>query len=65
MKRVGVVGVGHSKFGKRPDVSLRELAHEAVRESFLDAGLEPKDIEASIFSLAGDQFNGQTNQNVI
>ena len=59
MKRVGVVGVGHSKFGKRPDVSLRELAHEATRKCFTDAGLEPKDIQASVFALAGDQFNGQ------
>ncbi|MFX1510985.1 MAG: thiolase domain-containing protein [Promethearchaeota archaeon] len=59
MKRVGVIGIGHSRFGKRPEVSLREIVHEATRGSFLDASLEPKDIEASIFSLAGDMFNGQ------
>jgi len=44
-----VVGVGLSKFGKREDASLRELAAEAVYESFQDArDIEPGDVEAVI-----------------
>lgn len=39
-----MVGVGHSKFGDRQDVNLRELAFEAVKPALEDAGLSPKDI---------------------
>jgi len=31
MRKVAVVGIGHSKFGVRSDASLRELAFEAVK----------------------------------
>ncbi len=58
-KRVAVIGAGNSKFGKRKDLTIRELAHEAAREAFADADLEPKDIEASVISVAGEEFAGQ------
>ncbi|MFX0114165.1 MAG: thiolase domain-containing protein [Candidatus Hodarchaeota archaeon] len=57
--KVGVVGVGHSKFGKRAEATIRDLSHEAVKPAFEDAGLTPTDIDAIVFSLAGDMFNGQ------
>jgi len=57
--KVGVVGVGHSKFGKRAEATIRDLSHEAVKPAFEDAGLTPKDVDAIVFSLAGDMFNGQ------
>ncbi len=31
MKRVAIVGVGHSKFGDRRDVNLAELGFEAAK----------------------------------
>ncbi|MBD6955888.1 MAG: thiolase domain-containing protein [Thermoplasmata archaeon] len=45
MERVAIVGIGHSKFGKRMDVSINELAWEAVRPALEDSGLSQKDIE--------------------
>jgi acetyl-CoA C-acetyltransferase len=37
-----------SKFGKRQDVTVRELAWEAVKEAFEDAGLTQKDIQLTV-----------------
>jgi len=47
-RRVGIIGVGMSKFGKRQDVTVRELAWEAVKEAFEDAGLTQKDIQLTV-----------------
>jgi acetyl-CoA C-acetyltransferase len=44
MSRVAVVGIGHSKFGRRTDVSIGELAFESVKQAVDDAGVDRKDI---------------------
>lgn len=36
-QKVGIIGVGHAKFRKRIDATLRELAREAVTPAFGDA----------------------------
>ncbi len=45
MNKVAIVGIGHSKFGKRMDVNINELAWESVKKALLDAGMDQKDIE--------------------
>jgi len=55
-EKVGIVGVGHAKFGKRTDATIRELAHEAVRPALEDAGIGAGDIDASVIGVAGDEF---------
>ncbi|MEM0123409.1 MAG: thiolase domain-containing protein [Conexivisphaerales archaeon] len=45
MNRAAIVGIGHSKFGKRMDVSINELAWEAVKPALDDSGLSQNDIE--------------------
>jgi acetyl-CoA C-acetyltransferase len=45
VKNVAVVGIGNSKFGARNDVTISELAFEAVRPSLEDAGLGASDIQ--------------------
>jgi acetyl-CoA C-acetyltransferase len=45
VRKVAVIGVGNSKFGLRNDVTISELAFEAVKPSLQDAGLAAKDIE--------------------
>ena len=52
MGRVGIIGVGHSRFGKRSDASLRELAFEAYREALDDAEIDSSEIDASLVCSA-------------
>lgn len=46
--KVAIIGVGNSKFGKRDDVSVQELAWESIREAFNDAGITQKDIDYTV-----------------
>lgn len=45
MRRVAVIGVGMSEFGKQPERSLVDLGTEACRAAIKDAGVIPKNIE--------------------
>lgn len=49
MRRVAVVGVGASRFGRRNDVTIRELTWEAVKEALQDANLTQRDIQLTVF----------------
>jgi acetyl-CoA C-acetyltransferase len=60
-EKVGIVGIGHAKFGKRTDVTLRELAHEAVTPALEDAGVDVKDIDASVVGVACEDFAAQVS----
>ncbi len=53
------MGVGHGKFGKRNDATLRELAYEAVVPALENAGITQNDVEAGVVSIAGEEFAGQ------
>jgi acetyl-CoA C-acetyltransferase len=44
MRKVAIVGVGHSRFGERQDVNVRELAFESVKTALEEAALMPRDI---------------------
>ena len=52
MGRIGIIGVGHTKFGKRSDASLRELAFEAYSAALDDAELNPSKIDGSVVCSA-------------
>ncbi len=56
MERVAIVGIGQSRFGRREDVSLRELAFEAVKACLEDAGVPLQEVEAMVVSVASDEF---------
>jgi acetyl-CoA C-acetyltransferase len=56
---VAVVGIGHAKFGKRADATIRELALEAVLPALEDAKLTTGEIDASVIGVAGDVFAAQ------
>jgi acetyl-CoA C-acetyltransferase len=45
LRKVAIIGAGNSKFGNRSDVNIAELAFEAVKPSFEDAGIGTKDVE--------------------
>ncbi len=44
IRRVGIIGVGNSKFGRRDDVSVQELAWESIKEAFNDSGISQRDV---------------------
>lgn len=52
MGRVAIVGVGQSRFGKRSDASLRELAFEAYDSALDDGDLESSAIDGSVVCSA-------------
>ncbi len=52
MGRIAIVGVGHSKFGKRSDASLRELAFEAYSDALDDAEIETSKVDGSVVCSA-------------
>jgi len=60
-QKVGVVGIGHAKFGKRTDATIRELAHEATIPALEDAGITTADIDASVIGVAGDVLAAQAS----
>jgi acetyl-CoA C-acetyltransferase len=56
MTRVAVVGIGHSKFGKRSDVTIAELAFESIRGAINDAGVDKKDIGNVVLGSMGGWY---------
>ncbi|MBE3563490.1 MAG: thiolase domain-containing protein [Hydrogenibacillus schlegelii] len=50
MRRVSVVGVGCTRFGKLSGRSIKELALEACRDALADAGVAPHQVEAFYLS---------------
>lgn len=56
MTRVAVVGIGHSKFGKRSDVNVAELAFESIKQAIDDAGVDKKDIKNVVVGSAGGWY---------
>ena len=56
MERVAVVGIGHSKFGRRTDVNIGELAFESIKQAIDDAGVDKKDIGNVVVGSAGGWY---------
>ncbi|MDA4123046.1 MAG: thiolase domain-containing protein [Thaumarchaeota archaeon] len=54
MTGVAIVGIGHSKFGRRNDVSIAELAFESIHGAVEDAGIDKKQIQnVTVGSVGG------------
>lgn len=50
--KIGIVGIGHSKFGRRDDVTVQELAFEPFVEALNDSGLQREEIDATIIGAS-------------
>ncbi|MCS7122215.1 MAG: 3-ketoacyl-CoA thiolase [Archaeoglobaceae archaeon] len=62
MRKVAVLGVGMSKFGKHPNRSLVDLFAEAFFEAFESSNIELKDIEAIYYgNFVGEMTDGSAN----
>ena len=59
--RVAIVGMGCTKFGERWDASAEDMIVEAAQETFEDAGIEPKDIQAA---WLGTTVTGETGRSL-
>ena len=56
--RVGIVGVGQTKFGKLSDSSSRELVGDAFKQALSDAGLDRKDV-STLIVCSGSHYDKQ------
>ncbi len=65
MRKVAIVGVGQTKFDRRPDASIREIAFEAFKEAVQDAHITNKEIQASIVCSATHYDKQRTPAGVI
>jgi acetyl-CoA C-acetyltransferase len=52
MSRVGIIGVGQSKFVRAYPGSIREMVFESFKEAMADAQMKEKDIDATIVCSA-------------
>ncbi len=65
MGKVAIVGVGQTKFGRRTDASIKEIAFEGFKEAVEDAGIMRGEIEASIVCSATHYDKQRTPAGVI
>jgi acetyl-CoA C-acetyltransferase len=65
MTRVGIIGIGHGVFGRRSDASVQELAFEAFKQAVEDAGIERKDIDASVIGSVPEYHKQRSLAGVI
>jgi acetyl-CoA C-acetyltransferase len=56
MRKVAVIGVGNSRFGRRDDAILQEIAFEAFKEALEDAGITQEDIDLSVVGSVGTRL---------
>ncbi len=55
-RNVAVVGIGHSRFGRRTDVNIAELAFESIKQALEDAGIDRKDVGFVTVGSAGGWY---------
>ena len=65
MSRVGIVGIGHTKFGRRSDATVQELAFEAYREALADAELDPALIDATVIGAVPEYHKQRSIAGVV
>ncbi|MDI6708326.1 MAG: thiolase domain-containing protein [Candidatus Thermoplasmatota archaeon] len=62
---VGIVGVGHGKFGNRNDASVEELAFESYKQALDDAKLTNSEINASVICSSPEYHKQRSLAGVI
>lgn len=65
MDRVGIVGLGHTSFGRHTEASVQELAAAAFRDALADAGLERDAVEATIVASVPEYHRQRSLAGVI
>lgn len=65
MARVGVIGIGHGRFGRRSDATVQELAFEAFRTAMDDAGVSREELDASIVAAVPEYHKQRSVAGVV
>ena len=65
MSRVGVIGIGHGKFGRRSDATVQELAFEAYRLAMQDAGIKREELDGSIVAAVPEYHKQRSVAGVV
>lgn len=65
MTRVGVIGVGHGRFGRRSDATVQELAFEAYRLAMQDAGIEKSALDATVIAAVPEYHKQRSVAGVV
>ncbi|MEW5760381.1 MAG: thiolase domain-containing protein [Candidatus Thermoplasmatota archaeon] len=63
--KVGIVGIGHSKFGRRDDVTVQELAFESFKYAIEDAKIERKEIDALVIGSSPEYHKQRSLPGVV
>jgi acetyl-CoA C-acetyltransferase len=64
--KVGIVGIGHGRFGRRSDATVQELAFEPFRDALRDANnLERKDIDATVIGSSPEYHRQRSLPGVV
>jgi len=65
MTRVGVIGIGHGRFGRRSDATVQELAFEAFRAAIEDGGIDRGVIDASVIGAVPEYHKQRSVAGVV
>ncbi|MBC8868476.1 MAG: thiolase domain-containing protein [Planctomycetes bacterium] len=65
MARVGVIGIGHGRFGRRSDATVQELAFEAFRIAMADAGISRDELDASVVAAVPEYHKQRSVAGVV
>jgi acetyl-CoA C-acetyltransferase len=65
MTRVGVIGIGHGRFGRRSDATVQELAFEAFRAAIEDADIDRQVIDASVIGAVPEYHKQRSVAGVV
>jgi acetyl-CoA C-acetyltransferase len=63
--RVGIVGIGHTPFGRRSDATVQEIAFEAFRDALADAEIERDAVDASVIGSVPEYHKQRSMAGVI
>lgn len=65
MTRVGIIGIGHSVFGRRSDATVQELAFEAFSAAVEDAGIDREILDASVIGSVPEYHKQRSLSGVV
>jgi acetyl-CoA C-acetyltransferase len=63
--RIGIVGVGHTPFGRHGEASVQELAFDALRAALTDAGIDRDALDATVVAAVPEYHRQRSIAGVV